>query len=148
MDGGIIGGVLGLIGVVITLIYSSKLSKDNRKSQEKMNNENNELQKNLANKEHDNKIWLEKYSVLVTLMGSRNDFSSKEFTHAFNSVPAVFSTSKEIINLHRAFHTYSSNADRDLGIANEKFVLILREMFEHLGIEENIISEDFLRVFN
>ena len=148
MDGGILGGILGLIGVIITLIYSSKLSEDNRKSQEKMNDENKELQKNLANKEHENKIWLEKYNVLVALMGSRSDFRSKEFTHAINSVPVVFSTSKEIIELHRDFHSYVSRPNRDTAITEEKFSLVLKKMFEHLGIEENIVSEDFLRVFS
>jgi len=52
------GGILGLLGVIITLIYSTNLNKKNREFQEKTNKVNQRFQEELEQKNQEFQIEL------------------------------------------------------------------------------------------
>ena len=98
-----VGGILGLVGVTITLFYSFFNDKRSKKFQLQLESDNENFQNTLAIQEHERRIWMKKYEVLVQLIGSRYDFSSTEFKRAFNSVPAVFLIRQMLLKVIKIF---------------------------------------------
>lgn len=155
-DGQMIGGILGLIGVLITLVYSAKLNKENNDSQremnqrnidfqEKLNKENQEFQEELAKKEEEAKLWRNKYNILIELISYRFEFGSKEYQAAMNSIPAVFHDSHEVMQAVRRFYEYASLPPNQKNVvtANEKMVQVYTAIFKDLDIDQNV-DEVFL----
>ncbi|MBO0409486.1 hypothetical protein JZO81_00375 [Enterococcus hulanensis] len=134
---GILGGLLGLLGVGISLWYSKKLNQQNQIFQEKIEKQN-----------RDYDLWKKKYDVLVQMISYRYDVRSKEYSAAMNGVTATFYDSKKVIEATKKMYDYLSNTNSDASIANEKLIAIYSAMFEDLGIDQNI-DESFLnKVFN
>jgi len=144
----LVGGILGLIGVTITLFYSFFNDKRSRKFQLQLESDNKNFQNTLAIQEHERRIWMKKYEVLVQLIGSRYDLSSAEFKRAFNSVPAVFFDSPDVIKSHKNFYSYKSNPSVDDGLASEKLVNVFVEMYRNLEIEENVDETYLNKIFD
>jgi len=143
----LVGGILGLVGVIITLVYSSFNDKRSKKFQLQLESDNKNFQNTLAIQEHERRIWMKKYEVLIQLIGSRYDFSSAEFKRAFNSVPAVFFDSPDVIKSYKNFYSYRSNSSVDVGLANEKLLNIFVEMYRDLKIEENVDETILEKIF-
>ncbi|GEO62749.1 MULTISPECIES: hypothetical protein [Lactobacillaceae] len=143
-----VGGILGLVGVTITLFYSFFNDKRSKKFQLQLESDNENFQNTLAIQEHERRIWMKKYEVLVQLIGSRYDLSSTEFKRAFNSVPAVFFDSPDVIKSYKNFYSYKSNSSVDDGLANEKLVNVFVEMYRDLEIEENVDETDLEKIFD
>ena len=155
------GGILGLLGVIITLIYSTNLNKKNREFQEKTNavnqrfqeeleEKNQEFQIELDRKDKEHKLWMNKYNILIQLISYRYMLESNEYKAAMNAIPAVFQDSHKVMQAYRSFYDYSElpPANKNELIANEKMVKIYMKMFEHLGIEENVDEVILHRIFN
>ncbi|WJP96696.1 hypothetical protein [Macrococcus bovicus] len=143
-----IGGILGLVGVAITLLYSFLNNLSNRKFHAKLESDNKNFQKNLAMQEHERRIWMKKFEILVQLIGSRYDIGTTEFKIAFNSIPAVFFDSPNVIRSHKNFYSYKSNSSVDEGIANEKLINVFVEIYKDLEIEENVDEAHLEKIFN
>ena len=155
------GGLLGLLGVIITLIFSYNLNKqnkdfqeqsnkDNQKFQMELNDRNQEFQERLAKKDEEYRLWMEKYNILIQLISYRYALGSDEYKSSMNSIPGVFHDSHEVMQAYRDFYDYAELplANKDELIANEKMIKIYTAIFEHLGIEENVDEVTLLRIFN
>lgn len=137
MLSGIIGGGLGLIGVVISLVFSFKLNKQNQ-----------EFQKEMAIKDRKYKLWLKKYNALIQMISFRFDGKSPEYTSAMNGVIAVFYDSKDVMNSIKELYEHLANPNNDSTVSNEKMVEVYMAMYKDLDIEQNV-DEAFLdKVFN
>lgn len=137
MLSGIIGGILGLTGVVISLVYSFKINKRNQ-----------EFQKEMAKKDREYRLWEKKYNALVQMISFRFDVRSPEYTSAMNGAIAVFYDSKAVMNSIKKFYEYITNDNKDSIIANEKMVEVYIAMYEDLGIEQNVDETFLYKVFN
>lgn len=155
------GGLLGLLGVIITLIFSYFLNKQNKDFQEKsdksnqvfqreLNNKNLEFQEKLAMKDEDYRLWMSKYNILIKLISYRYELGSNEYKSAMNAIPAVFHDSDEVMEAYEELYDYTELplANKDELIANDKMLKIYMSIFEHLGIAENVDKTTLLRTFN
>lgn len=155
------GGLLGLLGVIITLIFSYNLNKqnkefqkqsnqDNQKFQMELNKRNQEFQEKLAKNDEEYRLWMEKYNILVRLISYRYNLGSDEFKASMNAIPGVFHDSDEVMEAYRSFYAYAELpfANKDELIANEKMIKIYMTIFEHLGIEDNVDEATLIRIFN
>jgi len=134
--------------VTITLFYSFFNDKRSKKFQLQLESDNKNFQNTLAIQEHERRIWMKKFEVLVQLIGSRYDFSSAEFKRALNSVPAAFFDSPDVIKSHKNFYSYNSNPPVDGGLSNEKLVNIFVEMYRDLEIDENVDETYLQKIFD
>lgn len=134
---GILGGILGLIGIFISLYYSQRLNKQNQKFQLDMERTRNEQEN-----------WRNKYKMLVQLISYRNDVQSMQYTSALNGAVAVFYDSKEVIDAIKELYHYLEIGDVTKAIANEKMVDLYYKMYKHLGIEEHVDKVFLNKVFN
>ncbi|KRK93062.1 hypothetical protein [Companilactobacillus futsaii] len=135
---GIIGGILGLIGVGISLYYSNKINKENQK-----------FQKELEEKRSADEIWRRKYEVLVKLIGYRFDFSGKESLSAINSIAALFYDSDDVMNAVKDFYDYSTlpGVVKNTETSNDKLVTLYMAIYSDLGIDKNVDKSFLKRVF-
>lgn len=135
---GIIGGVLGLIGVGISLYYSNKINKENQK-----------FQKELEEKRSADEIWRRKYEALVKLIGYRFDFSGKESLSAINSIGALFYDSNDVMNAVEDFYDYSTlpKTVKRAETSNEKLVTLYMAIYSDLGIDKNVDRSFLEKVF-
>ncbi|MFD2388027.1 hypothetical protein [Enterococcus rivorum] len=134
---GIIGGALGLIGVFISLAYSSKLDKQNKEFQRQMEE---------SRREHD--LWSKKYSTLVQMISYRYDVKSDEYSAAMNGITATFYDSKEVMDAVKKFYAYLESGTVDSLQANERMVNIYSAMFKDLKIDQNVDEIFLSKVFN
>lgn len=134
---GIIGGLLGLIGVGISLVFSIKLDKQNKKFQENMESER---------KKYD--LWSKKYETLIQMISYRYNVKSKEYTAAMNGITATYYDSKEVMDAVKKLFAYLESGSIDTLVANEKMVEIYSAMFRNLGINQNIDEVFLNKVFN
>lgn len=155
------GGILGLIGVIVSLFFSYRLHKENKDFQKRsnidnnnfqweLNDENKRFQSELAKKDVENKIWMNKYNLLIKLISYRYQMGSDEYKSAMNALPAVFYDSHEVMQAIKGFYDYSELplANKNDLIANEKMVKIYMEIFKDLGIEQNVDEVFLYRTFN
>lgn len=144
---GIIGAALGLLGVFVSLIFSAKLDKRNKIFQEVLDAQNKEFQLSLENERKDYDLWKKKYEILIQLMSYRYDVSSDEYTSALNGVSATFYDSKKVIAATKKLYNFLETSS-DTVRANEFMVALYVEIFNDLGISENV-DETFLnKCFN
>ncbi|WP_338232236.1 hypothetical protein [Companilactobacillus muriivasis] len=134
---GIIGGLLGLLGVVISIVFS-KIT----------NRQNLNFQRELETSRKKYNLWVKKYDVLVQLISYRHNLRSEEFTSALNGVVAVYFDSILVKKRVDDFFEYITLPSRDENVTNDKLVDIFIEMYKDLGIADNIDSTDLKRVFN
>src|SRR5690625_4611304 len=100
MWSGIIGGGLGLIGVIISLIFSFKLNKQNK-----------QFQREKTKQDREYKDRERKYNLLIQLISYRYDVRSPEFTSAMNGAVVVFNDSKPVVDSIKKFYGYVSQKD-------------------------------------
>ena len=156
-----VGGLLGLSGVIITLIFSYYLDKQNKdfkvksdksnqEFQRELNNRNLEFQERLAKKDEDYRLWMAKYNILIKLISYRYELGSDEYKSSMNAIPAVFHDSDEVMEAYKEFYDYEvlPLANKDELIATDKILKIYMSIFEHLGIAENVDITTLLKIFN
>lgn len=139
MWSGIIGGGLGLIGVIISLIFSFKLNKENQ-----------QFQKDKIKQDREYQDKDRKYKLLIQLISYRYDVTSHEFTSAMNGAIVVFNDSKPVVDAIKKFYGYVSQKDQgnSAALINERLVDIFVAMHNDIGIGQNV-DESFLhKVFN
>lgn len=133
----IIGGLLGLIGVGISIWFSRMTNKQNIKAQ-----------KDLEESRREYNLWLKKYDILVQLISYRNNTGSSEFSSALNGIVVVYFDSIPVKRKISDFFEYITLSNPNENITNDKLVDIFMEMYKDLGISNNIDSNDLKRVFN
>ncbi|PZG33368.1 hypothetical protein C2D64_08475 [Listeria ivanovii] len=135
---GIIGGGLGLIGVFISLFYSTRLDKQNKDFQKQMEK---------SHREYD--LWSKKYDTLVQMISYRYDVKCEEYSAAMNGITATFYDSKEVTDAVKKFHAYLEYGTMINSMqTNERMVNIYAAMFKDLKIDQNVDEVFLHKVFN
>lgn len=136
----LVGGILGLIGVFISLLFSWRINKENKQFQLDLKDKEHAFELELKNIEKENSIWLKKYSLLITLMGFKHDINSKEFRSALNVVMALFHDSRIVMDALKSFYSIASkpNEDKSPNEQNEKLIEVFYAIYSELEMNEEL----------
>lgn len=157
MIGALVGGGLGLIGVISTIVFSYKLDKSNKKFQIEQKNKEKKFELELKELEKNNMIWFEKYKLLIQLMSFKNDISSIEFTSAINGVPALFHDSDDVMKALNDFYeltlqpydaTFKIVEGKRVNERDVKLIELINSLYVELDLGGELDRESIERVFN
>lgn len=88
-----------------------------------------------------------KLNTLKQFVGYRHDLKSENFTKALNEIFIVFQDSQPVLEKLKNFHETIVSGQK--GVANDKLVLLFKEMCKDLNIDPSKYSESlFLKAFN
>lgn len=88
-----------------------------------------------------------KISTLKQFVGYRYDLKGEHFTKALNEIFVVFQDSQSVLEKLNEFHEIIISGQKE--IANDKLVLLFKEMCKDLDIDPSKYSESlFLKAFN
>lgn len=88
-----------------------------------------------------------KINTLKQFVGYRYDLKGEHFTKALNEIFVVFQDSKPVLDKLNEFHEIIVSGRKE--VANDKLVLLFKEMCKNLDIDPNKYSESlFLKAFN
>jgi hypothetical protein len=89
-----------------------------------------------------------KRELLMELVGNRYDLTGDAFSRALNATGVVFADSTAVKEAVRSFHD-KVTSDSSEENRQRSLLLIVRRMFEDLGLEHGDLSDEFLlRPFN
>lgn len=136
----LVGGILGLIGVFISLLFSWRINKENKQFQLDLKDKEHAFELELKNIEKENSIWLKKYSLLITLMSFKHDINSKEFSSALNGVMALFHDSRIVMDALKSFYSIASkpNEEKSPNEQNEKLIEVFYAIYSELEMNEEL----------
>lgn len=145
MLGGIIGGTLGLIGVILSVVFSYKLNKSNQQFQLELKDKEHAFELKLKNIEKENSVWLKKYSLLIQLMSHKHDIGSQEFGSALNGVVALFHDSKTVMDALKSFYSIAAKPkeQKSSNEQNEKLIEVFYAIYSELEMNEEL-DKNFL----
>lgn len=145
-----VGGILGLIGVFISLLFSWKINKENKQFQLDLKDKEHAFELELKNIEKENSIWLKKYSLLITLMSFKHDINSKEFSSALNGVMALFHESKLVMDALKSFYNIASKPkeEKSSNEQNEKLIEVFYAIYSELEMNEELDKNFLEKTFN
>ena len=159
----LIAAMIGFLGVIISIYFSKKINKQSQEFQQQLNEQNNVFQielnkknnlfqEELSNSSRENELWDKKFDLLSTLVGSRTNMASAEFTKSINSIHILFYDSPEVLKQLDDFYLEASNSSTDTTRDNNNKLL---DLFESIMKDLNISNRtDFndrnrlLKVFN
>jgi len=138
--GGFIGGTLGLIGVIVSIVFSYKLNKTNQQFQLALKDKEHAFELELKNIEKENSIWMKKYNLLITLMSFKHDINSKEFSSALNGVMALFHDSRTVMDALKGFYSIASKPkeQKSPNEQNEKLTEVFYAIYSELEMNEEL----------
>lgn len=88
-----------------------------------------------------------KINTLKQFVGYRYDPKGEHFTKALNEIFVVFQDSKPVLDKLNEFHEIIVSGQKE--IANDKLILLFKEMCKNLDIDPSKYSESFfLKAFN
>lgn len=145
-----IGGILGLVGVFISLWFSWKINKENKQFHLDLKDKEYAFELELKNIEKENSIWLKKYSLLITLMSFKHDINSKEFSSALNGVIALFHDSKLVMDALKSFYNIASKRkeEKSPNEQNEKLIDVFYAIYSELDMNEELDKNFLEKTFN
>lgn len=159
----LIAAMIGFLGVIISIYFSKKINKQSQEFQQQLNeqnnvfqielnNKNNLFQEELSNSSRENELWDKKFDLLSTLVGSRTNMASAEFTKAINSIHILFYDSTEVLKQLDEFYIEASKSSTDTTRDNNNKLLDLFEsIMRDLKISNRTDFNDrnrLLKVFN